>query len=113
MSVTIDTANLYESLKQLEDDQLKELAVAAGTVLEAKAAEAKKAAADEIKRIAKEAGLDVSILTGTKTTGTKQPLPPMYANPDNAEQTWSGRGARPKWFKAALEGGKSADDMKI
>lgn len=37
---------------------------------------------------------------------------PKYQNPDGAE-TWSGRGARPVWFKTALEAGFTAEDMLI
>jgi DNA-binding protein H-NS len=32
---------------------------------------------------------------------------------DEAGNTWSGRGKRPNWFKAALESGKSAEDLKV
>ena len=31
---------------------------------------------------------------------------------DDAGNTWSGRGPKPRWFKAALEAGKRADDLK-
>ncbi len=30
---------------------------------------------------------------------------------DNQGNVWSGRGPRPAWFKAALDAGKSADDL--
>ncbi|CAN7594300.1 H-NS histone family protein [Variovorax paradoxus] len=31
---------------------------------------------------------------------------------DDQGNVWSGRGPRPAWFKAALESGKSADDLR-
>ncbi|SDH56032.1 DNA-binding protein H-NS [Variovorax sp. OV700] len=31
---------------------------------------------------------------------------------DEQGNVWSGRGPRPTWFKAALEAGKSADDLR-
>lgn len=31
---------------------------------------------------------------------------------DEQGNIWSGRGPRPAWFKAALEAGKSADDLR-
>lgn len=31
---------------------------------------------------------------------------------DDQGNVWSGRGPRPGWFKAALEAGKSADDLR-
>ena len=35
---------------------------------------------------------------------------PKYRNPANAEQTWSGRGKRPRWFNDALKAGKVVYD---
>lgn len=36
-----------------------------------------------------------------------------YANPQNPEQTWTGRGRRPGWFQDAIESGRSPDDLLI
>lgn len=36
-----------------------------------------------------------------------------YANPDDPSQTWTGRGRKPAWVNAALEAGKSIDDLAI
>lgn len=49
--------------------------------------------------------------TAKKKTGRK--VPPKYRNPDNASETWTGRGRKPKWVEAALASGKSLDDIKI
>lgn len=38
---------------------------------------------------------------------------PKYKNPADPAQTWSGRGKRPNWFKAALKGGKKEADLLI
>jgi DNA-binding protein H-NS len=45
-----------------------------------------------------------------RSTGT---VAPKYRNPANAEQTWSGRGKRPRWFNDALKAGKKEKDMAI
>ena len=45
--------------------------------------------------------------------GLRGPVPPKYRNPQNPEETWAGRGLRPKWLTAAIKGGKSADDFLI
>ena len=37
--------------------------------------------------------------------------PPAYVNPDNPEQTWSGRGRRPRWVHDALEAGRTLEEM--
>ena len=38
---------------------------------------------------------------------------PRYRNPDNPEQTWSGRGRRPRWVHDAEAAGRSLDDLRI
>ena len=38
---------------------------------------------------------------------------PKYRNPANPEQTWSGRGKRPRWFNDALKAGKKEKDLLI
>lgn len=40
---------------------------------------------------------------GKGTKGPKAAVAPKYRNPDNAAQTWSGRGKRPLWFVEALK----------
>ncbi len=38
---------------------------------------------------------------------------PRYRNPDNPDQTWSGRGRRPRWVHEAEAAGRSLADMEI
>src|SRR5258706_4245533 len=45
--------------------------------------------------------------------GLRGPVPQKYRNPQNPEETWAGRGLRPKWLSAAIKRGKSADDFLI
>ena len=40
---------------------------------------------------------------GKSAKGPKASVAPKYRNPDNASQTWSGRGKRPLWFNEALK----------
>ncbi|WP_266171530.1 H-NS histone family protein [Dyella subtropica] len=40
-------------------------------------------------------------------------VPPKYRNPADPEQTWSGRGKRPRWFNDALKAGKKEKDLAI
>ncbi len=53
-------------------------------------------------------------ISGGRTRGAaKAPSAARYANPHNPTETWSGRGRRPGWVKAALEAGQSLDDLAI
>ncbi len=38
---------------------------------------------------------------------------PKYRNPKNAEQTWTGRGRKPKWVEAHLNTGKKLTSLAI
>ena len=38
---------------------------------------------------------------------------PKYADPTGSGKTWTGQGKRPGWYVAALEGGKTSEDMII
>jgi DNA-binding protein H-NS len=63
--------------------------------------EAQAAAAD----LAKEYGFSLEEIVSAK--GSKKPTAPAkYKNPENDQQTWSGRGRQPKWFKDAVDAGK-------
>ena len=46
-------------------------------------------------------------------TGAAKASLPKYANPENPEQTWTGRGRKPKWVTAALDSGKAIEDLAI
>ncbi|MFK2903008.1 H-NS histone family protein [Dyella ginsengisoli] len=51
---------------------------------------------------------------GKVAKGPKAVVAPKYRNPDNAAQTWSGRGKRPTWFVDALKKkGVTADSLLI
>lgn len=37
---------------------------------------------------------------------------PRYRNPDNPDQTWSGRGRRPRWVHEAEAAGRPLEDLR-
>ncbi|WP_170565444.1 H-NS histone family protein [Ruegeria atlantica] len=70
----------------------------------------------EMRAIADKLGVtfeDVIALHSGKGKKTATKAAPKYANPDDPSQTWTGRGRKPAWLKAALEAGKSIDDLMI
>lgn len=62
---------------------------------------------------AREFGFSVSELAGTKVTRTRAPAVPKFKNPNNTEETWSGRGRQPKWFAEALAAGLPEDKLRV
>ncbi|GLQ92301.1 H-NS histone family protein [Dyella acidisoli] len=57
-------------------------------------------------------GAGASVRGGGKRRGTGS-VAPKYRNPADPEQTWSGRGKRPRWFNDALKAGKKEKDMAV
>jgi DNA-binding protein H-NS len=45
--------------------------------------------------------------------GPKGSVAPKYQNPENPEETWAGRGLKPRWLAAALKTGKTLEDFLI
>jgi DNA-binding protein H-NS len=54
---------------------------------------------------------DVLSAVGGALKGRK--VAPKYRNPDNKNETWTGRGRQPRWVAAKLKAGKKLEDMKI
>ncbi len=48
-----------------------------------------------------------------KTRKTTGKVAPKYRNPDNANETWTGRGRQPRWLTAYTDAGRSRDDFLI
>ena len=106
--------SMIGNLEQLNTEELKEVSTKANAIIEARKAGEQRDAMDAIKELAAKHGLVVDVKSDAGNGAKARiPLPPVYANPDDASQTWSGRGARPKWFKAKLEAGVSPESMKI
>lgn len=98
-----------ESLSKEELIELKgDVEKALKTIDTRRRAEAKRAA----EQAAKEFGFSLEeIVASTEKKGSKGA--PKYANPNDPEQTWTGRGRKPNWVVAALEEGKSMDDLAL
>ena len=47
-----------------------------------------------------------------RPVGEKAAQPVKFRNPENPQETWSGRGRRPAWLTRQLEAGKSPDDLR-
>jgi DNA-binding protein H-NS len=96
------------SLKELRQLQ-KDLTKAISTYEDRHKAEARA----KLEAFAKEMGYSLADLMGCEVKPTRAPAAAKYRHPENPSLTWSGRGRKPLWFVAALEAGKSADDLAI
>ena len=93
-----------EELKRLK----KELDKAIANYDDRRKAEARR----DLEEKAREYGFSLSELTEAKTT-KRSTVVPKYRNPGNPEQTWSGRGRQPTWFREAIEAGTEPADLMI
>ena len=73
----------------------------------------KRTALTALEEKARELGFSLAELTGATSQRKRSAAMAKYANPANADDTWSGRGRKPRWFAEALESGASAESMAI
>ena len=73
----------------------------------------KRDALTELEEKARELGFSLAELTGTSAQRKRSAATPKYANPSNPDDTWSGRGRKPRWFAEALAAGSSAESMAV
>ncbi|PIE07659.1 MAG: DNA-binding protein [Rhodobacterales bacterium] len=114
-------------LRQMTRKQLEKLRNNVDSALKALDAKDKKAALKAAEAAAKAHGFKLVELTGKATAEAAAPrtrrankggdgrakVVPKFRNPNNPEQTWSGRGRAPGWMAAHLEAGGQKDDLAI
>ena len=96
------------SLKELKDLQTQ-VVKAISTFEERK----KKEDLSEVEEKARSLGFSLAELTGSAVTRKRAPATAKYRNPEEPSATWSGRGRKPRWFEAALNAGRSPEDLAI
>ena len=105
---------------QLDHMSLSELQVLRAQVdqeIEARRVQVRKEGLEKIKSIAAEYGLSVDELKQISASGkvaTKRgSVAPKYRDPNNAENTWTGRGRKPKWVESFLTHGGQLEQITI
>jgi len=68
----------------------------------------------QIKELAASIGVTVDINENNKKSVKKgKKVAAKYCNPDNSNQTWTGRGISPKWMQKLIESGRDKSDFLI
>ncbi|HEY5613676.1 MAG TPA: H-NS histone family protein [Lysobacter sp.] len=67
-------------------------------------------AAPAATRAPRAAGTRAKPAKARKTLGK---VAPKYRNPDNTDETWTGRGKQPRWLAALTSQGRSVDEFMI
>ncbi len=104
-------------LNQMSRKELSKLARDIDKALASVDKREQKAALDAAEKAAAEHGFSLSELTGAASGGKKKKAgsvnPPKFRNPEDATQTWSGRGRKPAWINAAEAAGKDIAAFEI
>jgi DNA-binding protein H-NS len=99
------------NLKSMSIDKLSKLREQVAAALNAKVIEERRTVQDQLSK------LDRLAAGGSRgkglRSGTRGIVAPKYRNPDNPEETWAGRGLKPRWLAAALKIGKKLEDFSI
>ena len=66
----------------------------------------------KLEAIAASAGFKIGDLFGGRG-GKGRTVAAKYANPDNATETWTGRGRKPRWLAAKLKDGDKIEKFLI
>lgn len=103
------------NLENMSPSELKKLRSDVDKAISSYEDRQKKEALAAAQAAAKEHGFDLGDLLGGTTSKRKSKgsVAPKYAHPENPELTWTGRGRKPKWVEAALDAGKSLQDLAI
>ena len=116
MALRKQLSDIWISAVNLEALSLKELKDLQAQVAKAIASyedRKRKEAVAELEDKARSMGFTLAELLGTPAIRKRAPAAEKYRNPADANETWSGRGRKPRWFELALAEGKSPDDLLI
>jgi DNA-binding protein H-NS len=102
--MNISSANL----KTMSVDKLTMLREQVNATLSTKVAEERRSVQEQLNR------LDRLVGSRSRANGAGPgAVPPKYRNPENPEETWAGRGLKPRWLAAALKSGAKLEDFAI
>lgn len=91
-----------EAFKDLPLDELQEVQNKLKNFVEKRMENRKKEALQQIKHLVQEYELTFEDVTKVIRTAAKRgKAPPLYRNPENPRQTWSGKGEAPDWYTTA------------
>lgn len=106
---------MIDQLASMDLSELKTLKKQVNKAIDSFETRRKKSAFEALEAVAKEQGFSLSELldAASSTTKPRGQAAPKFANPHDPDETWSGRGRKPRWFIEAIEAGKAPDDLSI
>ncbi|MZR13731.1 H-NS histone family protein [Maritimibacter sp. DP07] len=108
------------NLKKMNRKELEKLKTDIDKALSRVEEDEKKAARLAAEKAAKAMGYSLDDLADVKPAkrtpkkkDARTKVAPKYANPNAPEQTWTGRGRKPKWIEEHLAAGGKLEDIEI
>jgi DNA-binding protein H-NS len=98
------------NLKNMSFDDLVELRDRADRLIRQQAAGVRRSLEVKLARLAK---FTSEPKQRRKSTLKGRKASPKYRNPDDASETWAGRGGTPRWLKALLAQGRKLEEFAI
>jgi DNA-binding protein H-NS len=99
------------NLKSMKIDALVELKSRIDAVLASKVSDERRALESELAKLTRYDSSGARAKVGGR--GARGKVAPKYRNPENAGETWAGRGLKPRWLAAAIKSGKKLEDFAI
>lgn len=120
MPTEAEMNDLHATLDKMDADELRQVQKRVEGMIADYQDRKRREAIAAAEQVAKEHGFKLGELFGGGKTdrggrvpATKSSAPAKYRNPDDPQQTWSGIGRRPSWVRAALDAGRSLDDLAV
>lgn len=114
MDMSEERSDFAGMLESMDLEGLKELRRKLERAITSYEARKRQEALSAVAQVVREHGFKLAELLGEgksgkgrKSTGSAV----KYVNPENPQQTWSGRGRRPQWINDALESGRVLEGM--
>jgi DNA-binding protein H-NS len=101
------------NLKSMSIDRLADLRDRVDAALSAKVVDQRRALSSELSKLTRFQGGGARGKAVFGRGGARGPVAAKYRNPENASETWAGRGLKPRWLTAAIKSGKKQDDFLI
>ncbi|MCW3479561.1 H-NS histone family protein [Neisseriaceae bacterium JH1-16] len=100
-------------LSTLDYTQLLDLKNQLDREINARQSEEKAKAKRQILELVKTYGLSIDDVLSKAPATTRKPVEAKYRNPDDASQTWTGRGRKPAWVQNYIDAGFKIEDLAI
>lgn len=117
-------SSFADALSNMTVEELTDHIAQATAILARKRDDARSAFIEETRRKADSLGLSLNDLIAEATgkpagkraqadKGERQKVAVKYRDPENAENTWTGRGMRPRWLRDKIDAGTTLESFLV